>query len=364
MIDTINLKIKLGEETGEYKQVLAKGVITCVLNRVRYCDKVTSETLSDREIILKTRFSYPRFFSKTNAYLITTKEECMKVHKDFIKEITEEVALISEIKENEKIELMKWIEKNIRIKLTRVDIPFTYIMEDKESFKSYQTVYKVLAEVFKIKNRKCIPKEISGNGEIQTIVLSNTTNLNDYHSKLTIYNQAQKFKDYYKEKYPCLVEEIYKENPDLDQRIRIEVSKRINRAEFTLTEFENFDIFTNYVKPYAKYILDNLFDEETLKLVKEKQLKHLKDRLTKERKDGFRYSEFIKEIAHELYDWELLRQAIMETSLNDNTGYHGTSIAKELLRKYGEEKDIIYFGVFKKIADMKKMISKYCKGGK
>ena len=365
MLDTIKLKFMLGEETGEYIQTLAKEVIANVLNRVPYCDKITSKTLPNGEIVIETRFSYPRFFSKTNAYLIKTKEECIRVHKKFIVEIWSEVGLIKDIRTNEKIELKEWINNNLRIKLTRVDVPFTYIMGDTESFKSYQTVYKVLGEVFKIKNKKCVPKEIKGDGEIQTIVLSNTANPNDYNSKLTIYNQAQKFKDYYKEKFPALVKLMKESYPDLEQRIRMEVSKRVNRKEFTLEEFENFDIFTEYVKPYAKYILDNVFDDEVLEKVKEQQIALLKEKLTAERKkNNFSYENFIFYNHNIIYDWEILRQAIMETSSNENSGYQGTSTAKKILVKLGQDKDVIYFGVFKKIADMKKMISKYCKGGK
>lgn len=365
MLDTIKLNITLGEETGEYNQTLAKELILKTLDIVRYCDKIACKESSKGEIIIETRFSYPRYFSKTNAYLVKTKKECMKVQKNFVSQICSELGLMEEIRTNEKEKLWKWIEENVKIKVTRVDIPFTYIMDDKESFKSYQTVYKVLAEAFKIKNSKCIPKEVTGDGEIQTITLSNTSNPNEYHSKLTIYNQAQKFKDYYKEKSPATAEIVYKENPDLEQRIRMEVSKRINRKAFTLEEFENFDIYSEYVKPYAKYILYNIFDEEILENIKNKQLENLKSKLIEERTNGnFNYENFILHNLNNIYDWEILRRAIMETSLNENSGYKGCSTAKDILKTLGERKDIIYFGVFKKIADMKKMISKYCKGGK
>ena len=365
MLDTTKIKFMLGEETGEYNQALAKDVITNVLNRVTYCDKIVSKNLLNGEFVIETRFSYPRFFSWSNAYLIKSKDECMRVHKKLVGEIWNEVGLMQDIRSNEKIELGEWIKNNIRIKLTRVDVPFTYIMGDTESFKSYQTVYKVLGEVFKIKNKKCVPKEIKGDGEIQTIVLSNTANPNDYNSKLTIYNQAQKFKDYYKEKFPPLVKLMNESYPDLEQRIRMEVSKRVNRKEFTLEEFENFDIFTEYVRPYAKYILDNVFDDEVLEKVKEQQIALLKEKLTAERKkNNFSYENFIFYNYDIIYDWDILRQAIMETSSNENSGYQGTSIAKKILAKLGQDRDVIYFGVFKKIADMKKMISKYCKGGK
>ena len=365
MLDTIKLKILFGEETGEYNQNLAKEVIYNVMNRVRYCDKVTFKNLPNGEIILETRFSYPRFFDNTNAYLITNKEECIRVHKKFIAEYWAEIGAMKKIEPTEGIELMKWMKKNVRIKITRIDIPFTYIMDDNESFKSYRTVYKVLTDVFRIKNRKCIPKEVSGNGEIQTIVLSNSSNPNDYNSKLTVYNQAQKFKDYYKEKYPGILELIYKENPNIEQRIRMEVSKRINRKEFTIDEFKCFDIFTEYVSSYAKYILDNVFDEKILSEIKKEQIETLKNKLILERKKGnFNYENFILTNYDNIYDWEILKQAIMETSLNENSGYKGTSIAKKVLIKLGQDKDIIYFGVFKKIANMKKMISKYYKGGK
>ena len=59
-----------------------------------------------------------------------------------------------------------------------------------------------------------------------------------------------------------------------------------------------------------------------------------------------------------------LRCAIMQSSSNKNSGYQGASIAKKVLKDLEEKEGIIYFGVFKKIENMRKMISKYCKGEK
>ena len=98
MLDTIKLKFMLGEETGEYSQTLAKEVITNVLNRVTYCDKITSKTLPNGEFVIETRFSYPRFFSWSNAYLIKSKDECMRVHKKLVGEICNEVGLMQDIR--------------------------------------------------------------------------------------------------------------------------------------------------------------------------------------------------------------------------------------------------------------------------
>ena len=61
---------------------------------------------------------------------------------------------------------------------------------------------------------------------------------------------------------------------------------------------------------------------------------------------------------------DILRQTIMDISPNDNTGYHGTSTAKKILKEIENTDNIIYFDVFKTIEDIRKMISKYCKGGK
>lgn len=52
----------------------------------------------------------------------------------------------------------------------------------------------------------------------------------------------------------------------------------------------------------------------------------------------------------------------MESSSNENSGYQGTSTARKVLKDLEEKDGIIYFGVFKKIEDMRKVISKYCKG--
>jgi len=335
------------------------------MDKVRYCDKVMCNSTSNEGIVIETRFSYPRFYSRTNAYLIKDKRECLRVQEKFVLEIADEIGFIQDIVKNKKFELLDWIKQNVKIKITRVDVPFTYMMEEKENFNSYQNVYRILEEVFKVKNKRYIPKEIKGNHEIQTLILCNSSNPNNYNSKLTIYNQAQKFKDYYQDKDPDMLESIYKENLDLDSRIRMEVSKRINRKAFTLKEFEDFDIYTEYVESYANYILDNIFDDKVLEKIKEQQITLLKEKLIMERKkNNFNYENFIFYNQDIIYDWELLRRAIMETSSNENSGYQGTSTAKKILKKLEQDRDVIYFGVFKKIADMKKKISKYCKGGK
>ena len=54
----------------------------------------------------------------------------------------------------------------------------------------------------------------------------------------------------------------------------------------------------------------------------------------------------------------------MDTFPNANTGYHGTSTAKKILKEIEKTDNIIYFDVFKTIEGIRKMISKYCKGGK
>lgn len=197
----------------------------------------------------------------------------------------------------------------------------------------------------------------------ESIYFSDGKDLKSYNRKIIIYNQAEKIRSGKLSKEE--LELTYQQNSDLNRRMRIEVSKRIKRNPFTLEQFAEFDIYSAYVDSYAEYLIDTLLNPEDVERVKIEKLMALIDMIKGWRKYiTFTYQGFIAVNREYIYDWDILRQAIMDTSSNENTGYHGTSTAKKILKEIEKTDGIIYFDVFKTIEDIRKMISKYCKGGK
>ena len=76
MLDTVRMKITLREETGEvYEQEIIEDIYTNI-KKMENCTEVNFKNEDIREIILT--FSFPKYYSKTNAYLIKTREECIQ----------------------------------------------------------------------------------------------------------------------------------------------------------------------------------------------------------------------------------------------------------------------------------------------
>lgn len=361
MVDTAAMKISLGENTGEYYQNKAKEAVVCSLKANRWFDKIKVNDEVGEELSITFRFSYPRRFYLTNAWLIKDKKECLLAHRSILIRIVDSIKASNL---NECNEIINFLKENLKIYITRLDIAFTYLMEEEESFHSYYNVYEIFSKVHNLKTLNEVKKFYSGDNKVETIYFYDSCNTSNYNKKIVMYNQAKKFNDYYANN-PIMLEKIYKENPDLDRRIRMEVSKKIRRVGFTWYQFQCFDVFSEYVGPYAKFLLEKLFDKKALKQIKENKIRILKERLFIERQNhNFNYTNFILNNKYEIYDWDILRCAIMQSSSNKNSGYQGASIAKKVLKDLEEKEGIIYFGVFKKIENMRKMISKYCKGEK
>lgn len=363
MLDTIAIKFFLGKYTGNYYQEKAWRVLLKALVTAGNCDengKSINPNEPIRDILEKTiRFSYPRYYHSNNAYLVKSKEECLMVNKFLVKVITNETTKLS-MNLDITSGVYKYLCENLKISILRVDVPFTYIMPEKHKFESYFNLYNFLEDVYKLEEKKGGSKDIGKNLKKQTVYYCDTGDFRNYNRKITIYNQAEKIRS------GKLSEEeltlTYQKNPDLDSRMRIEVSKRIQRKPFTLEQFAEFDIYSAYVGAYAKYLIDTLLNPKNVEKVKIQKIKELKEKLQIFRKSSdFNYSIFILMYRSSIYDWDILRQAIMETSLNENSGYKGTSKAKKVLKKLEEVDGIIYFDMFETIEKIREMISKYCK---
>ena len=237
-MDTIGLKFVVNNFYGGYQDVKNFEALTDRLRKIRYCFNFRE---NDSEV--KFVLSYPRYFSETNAYLIQSAEECLKVNYSFISDILRE-------QDND---FINWFYYRIDIYLIRVDIPFTYLMKEYESFSDYENVFKMISSVFRKKNKTGRSKSVSdfNSKKIETLNINKSNTKGQGNSGITIYNQNVKIEDI----YPRAYRQALNSCPDLKRRIRIELFKRINRKPFTPDEFKKFDIYGHYINLFA----DDLF---------------------------------------------------------------------------------------------------------
>lgn len=350
MIDTISIKISVKNPSGEYIEEEVMNILYSAINNLSYQNNLYF-SVSDN--CLNVILSYPRYFYFTNAYLISKKEECLEVNNHFItylrKWIIESTGINSMV-------YLNYFESNIGIKIIRVDTPFTYYMSAEETFYSYKNVYKILSNIYVYNNSKCNPKNYDRflNNEIETLILADTPNVRAYNSKIVIYNQFNKMADFYQNNVNTF-DQIIKDYPDLQNRIRIEVSKRIRRDYFSPEEFRTFSVF-EYVYKFVDYALENMFNSTILNIVVEQQKEKLKFLLLQEKQfnKNFSYENFIYKYVEEIWDYDILRKAIMETSTRSSSGYCACSNVSGILYEMEQKPDgrILFLGVIKRIHNM------------
>lgn len=192
------------------------------------------------------KISYPKFIGENNATLITNKEDVLKCNKRFVE-------ILKEIRPNDMMTL----------NINRIDIPITYIMPENKSFTQYKSMFYLLAKIYEKRvGKECGTKGIIDlkENEFQTVVYADAKNVNDYNCKVVFYDQHARYKD----TYGGNIEELVKKHPDLNRRMRIEVSKKINRKSMELGKFGEFDLLGEYNEEFMRYTLDKLFNVDVL----------------------------------------------------------------------------------------------------
>lgn len=358
MVDTISIKISVKNPKGEYIETEVINILYSAINSLSYQNKIYFSVSNN---YLNVILSYPRYFYSTNAYLISKNEECLKVNNNFITYLRNYIIESTGINS---MVYLNYFENNIGIKIIRVDTPFTYYMSAEETFYSYKNVYKLLSNIYVYNNRKCNPKNYDKflNNEIETLILADTSNVRSYNSKITIYNQFNKMADFYQNNFN-IFEQIIKDYPDLQNRIRIEVSKRIRRDPFSPEEFRTFSVF-EYTYKFVDYALENMFNGTVLNLVIEQQKEKLKYLLLQEKhfNKNFSYENFIYKYMEEIWDYDILRKAIMETSTNSNSGYCACYTVKGILYKLEQNRRILFLGVIERIHNLINYFNQIKKG--
>lgn len=339
-MDTIGLKFVINDFGGEYRDVENFEILTDRLRKIKYCSRFRE---SDSEV--KFILSYPRYFSQTNAFLIKSSEECLEVNYNFILDITD----------NQDDNFINWFHKKIDIYLIRVDIPFTYLMEDYENFNDYKNIFKIFSNIFREKNKTGKSKMVSNfdSKKIETLSINKANTKSQGNSGITIYNQNAKIEDI----YPSVYKRVIKDYPDLKRRIRIELFKRINRKSFTPEEFMKFNIYRHYISLFVDDLLDNLFDEYILDEIYNEKIETLVELLLQVNKIGrINYQNFIIKYIDEIWDYEIIRKALRKAINNDNSYYQACKKVKRILENEEDVTGVKYFGIRRIIESMKRML--------
>lgn len=281
----------------------------------RYCDCL--EVSTKWNFIVK--ISYPRFFAGINAFLISNRDECMKVEMDFSYKIMGHQLLI-----------------DAKIKLDRVDIPFTYYMNPNYSFNSYKKVFQIFDYVYRKKNLKSNPKAYTNikDFKAETLIYSDTPTMSGYNKKIMIYDQYSNLKT-------KTINESDLYNFDakyegLQNRMRIEVSKRIDRLAISIQEFSNYRIFEKYVPQYREYILQNILSREEIDCFYNEKSIELAQKLLayKEEANNFIYESFIYKEIENIYDYEIIRRALKICIENAKTREKAITAIRKVLFNY------------------------------
>lgn len=346
-MDTIQISIKLNENRNRvseimYSELQEAGIYIGNIMSIygyRYCDCL--EISSTGNLIVK--ISYPRFFAGINAHLISSSDECMKVQYDFCSKIISHPLLC-----------------DAELKLNRVDIPFTFIMSENYSFNSYKKVYQVLNYIYKKKNEKANPKAFTDIEKFraETLIYADALNISAYNSKITIYDQYKNIRtktaedqDFYN---------IDAKYEDLSKRMRIEVSKRINRNSFSIQEFSQFDIFKEYSWKYKEYILENLLDLNEVENFYNERSSELANRLLKyqEESNNFLYETFIYKEIENIHDYEIIRRALKIHLNNIKTREKAITAVRKVLFNYQLNENIIMMETYATIKEIRYTIEK------
>lgn len=338
-MDTIEIKLNLKKGLNIDLQLInqLRSYIDSITNNgnYRYCDVL--QVSKNGDLIVK--ISYPRYFAKANAYLITRRSECFEVQTHFINSIFNDPTWASIIE---------------NITLGRVDIPFTYLMNNEEQFASYENIFYIFAFVYARKKENARTKAYLDlqNRNFETLIYSPNGSVGkSANNKLEVYNQALNLRNKLEEE---VWNEVVSAHKDLPFRIRMEVSKRIRlRNNFSPVEFANLDILGMYFEDYKKYILENVLDFSIIEELYNYWAYELSQRLNQVRMNkGFTYGEFIYQNQTLIYDYEIVRRALGIAIENINTRENAITRVRKILVDYEKNNNIILmdtYGTLKRI---------------
>lgn len=341
-MDTIQIKLELnyiGLTMEDFKR------IETFINHIKspygytFCDMI--DIRGTRSVGIK--ISYPRFFYGSNVFLITTKEQCFQVQRWFCEAIEKMAFLIG-----------------ARIYLERVDIPFTYIMPPDYDFYSYNKLYGIMAMVHAEKRIKGSRKMYADilTQRPETLIYTDTKTPSSYNNKVMIYNQFLNVEA--KVDSEETLEMFINQYPDLQYRMRIEVSKKIRRNPFSIIDFGNFDMIEGYLFQLKETALENLLDFQIIDNIYQNEATQLANILNVERqRGGFNYEVFILQNISRIYDYEILRRALGHAVDNTKTRESAITAVRKHLNSYSQMNNVIVMDVYARLMDIKRSIEQF-----
>lgn len=285
------------------------------------------------------KISYPKFKGKTNCVLIHDSEialECNKAFGDIIKEIRK--------------------KDNISIKINRVDIPYTFYMENGEKFNDYKNIFYYMAYSFNYKyQEKAKNIAISDflEDQVETIILSDCGKVKCGNYKIMIYNQYKKYLDIYSNE----IDNILKDHSDLPLRLRIEISKKINMNSMSLEKFMELDLYTLYNNNFIDFALENLFNKDAINQLNMKRYRAWIGAFGKVTSEN-NYKYIIQSNLKIGDNYKVIKIALGMCKTGKTLEGAITSVRKEL-KKYEAENGFIIFDIDKKLDLIKDKLESY-----
>lgn len=324
-MDTINLKI----------YVKNKPDLKVIKNLLIKKGYFRSITILEGNDYMKFIMSYPKFYASSNAYLISSAREVAEVNNDFMGS------------------LKKLNIEGIKIEILRVDIPFTIFMHPEDSFDSFKNIFNYFARAYSRCEPKADPKSIMQEitGKKETYIFADKRNAGNYKRKITIYNQSKRFHDCYGNSE---FKQIKLENKDVDNRIRIEVSKKITEKLITLDEFENLNLYSLYYVEFVDYILDTLLNEFVLHDLLLKDELNLTRKLKDARcRRNFSYKAFIYENLDQIKSYGIIKESIKHTIKTQKTKEGAMTLVRKTLKEIEDKDGVLIMTVQKKISKIR-----------
>lgn len=321
----------LAEDIAKFKSTEGYRYIT--LNSVSKGDRVSF------------KLTYPRFYDGNNAFIIRSKKMCIKLQEHFIKCLCD----------------FGYDKYFTKVEVIRVDIPFTFYMEENKTFNSYFNLFVLFADIYEYEStrRSSITVERTRTREKETVYYADTPVVSNYNSRIVIYNQNLNIKLKYTSDdndEQLTYENVLWRHPDLPKRIRIEVSKRVKRHPIPLYDFAKLDILETYYENFKTYLLDNIFDLNILDKVTEDRIETLTIKFNKRRDNkGFNFGKFILQEQVDIRDYKSLRLA-MKKSLKNPISYKGNLFQlRNAITEYEMDTNNIIFDVRDKFLEMREL---------
>lgn len=341
-MDTISININVKHYQGDIQIEYLRREVNSIQSEFgfTYVDFLNVNTNSNFTL----KVSYPRYYRGINAYLVNTSNEVLRVNQNLVNQLNSIFTQIGII--------------DYTINLIRVDIPFTYEKPNNLSFNDYFEVFRLMCISYhetkqsrsaNLSNTTGIIGMISR--EIETVNFTNSSG----NIEVCIYNQYLNILR--KTSNPQMINQFSQLYPDLVNRIRIEVRRRIQRKEFLPSEFAMFDILGEYLPQHKTFILKFLFNKKVFENIKNEYISLLdstyKDYI--QRHGKINYKAWVLENINHIVDYSIIREVLVRNIPNKKTLENAITVVRRVLRNINP----MYNNAFKSLDSIKKAIVAY-----